>query len=113
MPSSTQTQAPDLSGEGTLKYADVISSKGSKEKPSAAEDQAQFEYRFKGIISECFDAYLGTWVQYEEKQLVDALEKMTAPGLDRVMEQDDERFEDDQVLWLFHTPDSLRHLHGL
>lgn len=95
MPSSTQTQAPDLSGEGTLKYADVISSKGSKEKPSAAEDQAQFEYRFKGIISECFDAYLGTWVQYEEKQLVDALEKMTAPGLDRVMEQDDERFEDD------------------
>merc|ERR1719350_124587 len=85
---AASVEAPKRSA--SLKYPEVLDSKPARPVPS--EDK-QFAPCFKGIISACFDAYLGTWVQHEHDQLMDALNRMTAPGSDRVVEQDDDRFE--------------------
>lgn len=68
-------------------------SPGGKNQKNKDEDNAP---RFKGIISECFDAYLGSWVKHEEAQLLDTLEKATAGGADKVMGQDSESYEDEE-----------------
>lgn len=55
-----------------MKYPDVLS---DFKAPEGSED---FAPRFRGIISECFDAYLGTWVRHEEKQLLEVLQALTS-----------------------------------
>lgn len=81
-----------------FKYPDVLGKTpkdGSAGKEQAKED-VEFAPRFRGIISECFDAYLGSWVQHEEKQLLDKLEKMTAPGVDKIVGQDQNDYNDEE-----------------
>lgn len=85
-----------------LKYPDVLSSKtGKKAAISSHLDTANervgtdhFAPRFRGIISECFDAYLGTWVRHEEKQLLEVLQALTAS--DKMVSQDNEENEEDE-----------------
>lgn len=60
-----------------------------------SEEAADFAPRFKGIISECFDAYLGSWVQHEEKQLLEVLERATVGSSDKMVGQDDEKAEEE------------------
>ncbi|CAK0813866.1 unnamed protein product [Prorocentrum cordatum] len=77
-----------------LKYPDAM----GKARPAAVADDgedAEFAPRFKGIISECFDAYLGTWVRHEERQLLEEMSRGTAPGADEVIEQGGGDEEDD------------------
>jgi len=76
-----------------LKYPDVITgsekASGSKASSSGAKAGAgndQFAPRFRGIISECFDAYLGTWVKHEERDLMKKLEEATAPQADTMVD---------------------------
>jgi len=100
--SAMPAETPDYSGGATslgFKYPDVLGqvAKGnSTSKPQPKEDPMDFAPRFKGIISECFDAYLGSWVQHEEKQLLDKLEKMTAAGSDKIVGQDNENYDDEE-----------------
>jgi len=79
-----------------FKYPDVLP-KTCKTSTSTAmgSSGAQFAPRFRGIISECFDAYLSSWVQHEEKQLLEVLDKSIAPGADKIVGQDDGRYEDE------------------
>mmetsp|Transcript_10360 Transcript_10360/g.23370 ORF Transcript_10360/g.23370 Transcript_10360/m.23370 type:complete len:808 (+) Transcript_10360:89-2512(+) len=58
-------------------------------------DPADFAPRFRGIISECFEAYLGTWVQHEEQELVKFLERACVQGQDKIVGQDDEKYEEE------------------
>ncbi|CAJ1336960.1 unnamed protein product [Effrenium voratum] len=83
-----------------LKYPDVLSAKAggkvsSSAKSSVAKDgrSDQFAPRFRGIISECFDAYLSTWVKHEEKQLLEVLQALAVN--DKMVGQDDND-EDDE-----------------
>lgn len=79
-----------------LKYPDVLGQTApQKKQPTAEAEDAQFAPRFKGIISECFDAYLSTWVQHEERQLVDVLDGATKSNTDKVTKQYDEAHEDE------------------
>lgn len=97
--SAASTEAPDYS-EGAqgfgFKYPDVLGKADAAGKQQAKEDPAEFAPRFRGIISECFDAYLGSWVQHEEKQLLEKLEKMTAIGTDKMVGQDQESYNDEE-----------------
>eukprot|EP00931_Biecheleriopsis_adriatica_P034116 TRINITY_DN1973_c0_g1_i3.p1 TRINITY_DN1973_c0_g1~~TRINITY_DN1973_c0_g1_i3.p1 ORF type:complete len:845 (-),score=210.09 TRINITY_DN1973_c0_g1_i3:73-2607(-) len=84
-----------------LKYPDALGS-GTSSKPKAAAAATgavggqQFAPRFRGIISECFDAYLSTWVRFEEKCLMNVLEESTAPGEDRMLDQAGEEDNEDE-----------------
>lgn len=81
-----------------LKYPDVLggtSKASSSSGTKRGEDHAQFAPRFRGIISECFDAYLSSWVQHEEKQLLDLLDKAMAPGVDTLVVNDQEDEDED------------------
>jgi len=96
------TENPDYS-EGAagfgFKYPDVLGQSPKAGSPSRAqpkEDPMEFAPRFRGIISECFDAYLGSWVQHEEKQLLDKLDKLTAVGSDKIVGQDQEGYDDEE-----------------
>merc|ERR1712048_770796 len=82
---------PDVIGK-TAKASGGATSSG---KPQGREDPTEFAPRFKGIISECFDAYLGSWVQHEERQLLEKLDQMTALGTDKVVGQDSEHYDDE------------------
>mmetsp|Transcript_30765 Transcript_30765/g.56080 ORF Transcript_30765/g.56080 Transcript_30765/m.56080 type:complete len:833 (-) Transcript_30765:14-2512(-) len=99
---SSATAAPedDYSGGASgfgFKYPDVLGGKANKASSGsgAMEDPMQFAPRFKGIISECFDAYLITWVQHEEKQLLEKLDRMTSAGADNIVNQDHEGDEEE------------------
>lgn len=96
---STASAAPqdDYSGGASgfgFKYPDVMGKSSKASSGGGEEDPMQFAPRFKGIISECFDAYLGTWVQHEEKQLVDKLDRMI--GNDSIVNQDHEGDEEEE-----------------
>jgi len=80
-----------------LKYPDVLGKAAKSQKQSAADaaaDNAQFAPRFRGIISECFDAYLSSWVQHEERQLLEVL-AATGSSTDKITTQYDESHEDE------------------
>ena len=85
-----------------LKYPDVLSvkagGKSSNIMPETNENPGsdQFAPRFRGIISECFDAYLGTWVRHEEKQLLEVLQALTAA--DKMVGQEENEEDEDEVL---------------
>lgn len=104
--SAAPLESPDYS-EGAagfgFKYPDVLGktakASGSAAvagKPQAKEDPTEFAPRFRGIISECFDAYLGSWVQHEEKQLLDKLDQLSAVGSDKIVGQDQEGYDDEE-----------------
>ncbi|OLP83879.1 Vacuolar protein sorting-associated protein 53 A [Symbiodinium microadriaticum] len=80
-----------------LKYPDVLSSKagGSGKVEALAPKVAKEEFapRFRGIISECFDAYLSTWVKHEEKQLMEVLQNLTSA--DKMVGHDEDNDEDE------------------
>lgn len=80
--------APTGSASASLKYPDVLgqASKAASSTAEATEDP-EFAPRFKGIISECFDAYLGTWVQHEERQLLEEMSKGMTAGVDEMIDQ--------------------------
>ena len=84
-----------------LKYPDVLSNKAGGSGRSAsskpAKEPAEFAPRFRGIISECFDAYLSTWVKHEEKQLVEVLQSLTSTDKMVGHEEDAEEDEDLRV----------------
>lgn len=98
-----------------LRYPDVLGGEGGAAAASAMageQDDPQFAPRFKGIISECFDAYLTTWVQHEEKQLVEVLEKVTSSNSESVTRlhggsQQDEDEDDGGVACLFYSAQKL------
>jgi hypothetical protein len=101
-PADTSDYTEGAAGFG-FKYPDVIGkAKGSgnapsgKQMQSGREDPTEFAPRFRGIISECFDAYLGSWVQHEEKQLLEKLDQITAPGSDKIVGQDAESYDDEE-----------------
>mmetsp|Transcript_41108 Transcript_41108/g.113287 ORF Transcript_41108/g.113287 Transcript_41108/m.113287 type:complete len:817 (-) Transcript_41108:157-2607(-) len=80
-----------------FRYPDVLGKPSAKKATSSrAAEREQFAPRFRGIISECFDAYLGSWVQHEEKQLLEALDKASASGADKFVSQDDSYDDDDE-----------------
>lgn len=90
-----------------MKYPDAFgavkkqpSTKDAAAKPAKAGSKGnsgdQFAPRFRGIISECFDAYLSTWVKHEEKSLMEVLEKLTAAGSDKMVGQDDDDANEDE-----------------
>jgi len=84
-----------------FKYPDVMSKSPKNPATTVAmsrEDKAEFAPCFRGTISLCFDAYLSSWVQHEEKQLLEALDRMTAPGMDKIIDQDDGEDEDDMSM---------------
>jgi len=102
---TTQAESPDFTegaGGFGFKYPDVIgktaktNSAATSGKAAGKEDPTEFAPRFKGIISECFDAYLGSWVQHEERQLLEKLDQMAAPGIDKVVGQDSESYDDEE-----------------
>eukprot|EP00927_Polykrikos_kofoidii_P077454 TRINITY_DN74395_c0_g1_i1.p1 TRINITY_DN74395_c0_g1~~TRINITY_DN74395_c0_g1_i1.p1 ORF type:complete len:824 (+),score=128.80 TRINITY_DN74395_c0_g1_i1:61-2472(+) len=79
-----------------LKYRDMLRPKtsasgGGDSSGKGGQKDEQFAPRFRGIISMCFGAYLGSWVQHEEKQLMEALDRSCAQGADKIVEQDDEQ----------------------
>jgi len=80
-------------GRTGLKYPDVMTSSSSKRAKGAEEPD--FAPRFRGIISECFEAYLGTWVQHEELELMKLLDRACQQGQDKIVGQDDDKYEDD------------------
>jgi len=94
-----------------LKYPDVLGKPAKQAAgPSAAENLEDFAPRFHGIISECFDAYLSTWVQHEEKQLLDVLDRSTAPGTDKIVGNAEVEDEDDagfEPRYLYSSAPSL------
>ena len=59
--------------------------------PKVAKEE--FAPRFRGIISECFDAYLSTWVKHEEKQLMEVLQNLTSA--DKMVGHDEDNDEDE------------------
>ncbi|CAK9099194.1 Vacuolar protein sorting-associated protein 53 A (AtVPS53) (Protein HEAT-INTOLERANT 1) [Durusdinium trenchii] len=89
-----------LSAMPILKYPDVLSVKAGGKASGSAESNEnstdQFAPRFRGIISECFDAYLGTWVRHEEKQLLEVLQALTAA--DKMVGQEENDEDEDEVL---------------
>ena len=83
-----------------LKYPDVLSSKAGgsgKAQASSKPKEAEFAPRFRGIISECFDAYLSTWVKHEEKQLVEVLQSLTSADKMVGHEEDNDEDEDESL----------------
>lgn len=97
-PAASREKAAAALGEGAkgfgLKYPDVLG-KPAKAAQSQVDNSEDFAPRFRGIISECFDAYLSSWVQHEEKQLLEVLSSSTAPGADKRVGDDDDKGEDD------------------
>mmetsp|Transcript_53122 Transcript_53122/g.95309 ORF Transcript_53122/g.95309 Transcript_53122/m.95309 type:complete len:837 (-) Transcript_53122:74-2584(-) len=89
----TGSKAVDLG----LKYPDVLTgtTKKSTASSSATANGAgdEFAPRFKGIISECFDAYLSTWVKHQEQELMEVLDQSTMS--DKMVCQGDEDNEDE------------------
>lgn len=85
-----------------LKYPDVLAAKTGRRSSTSSQTEAatekagadHFAPRFRGIISECFDAYLGTWVRHEEKQLLEVLQALTAA--DKMVSQENEENEEDE-----------------
>jgi len=104
---SAEPEVPDYTvgaaGFG-LKYPDVLGKVPRAARASAAEagQDPEFAPRFKGIISECFDAYLSSWVKHEESQLLEVLDRSTAPGADKIVGQDNakDNEEDDDDMGL-------------
>eukprot|EP00928_Gymnodinium_smaydae_P071423 TRINITY_DN55011_c0_g1_i1.p1 TRINITY_DN55011_c0_g1~~TRINITY_DN55011_c0_g1_i1.p1 ORF type:complete len:832 (+),score=217.27 TRINITY_DN55011_c0_g1_i1:70-2565(+) len=102
-----------------LKYPDALGASGSKSSGSTAGDRSAAERaksaaaaapRFVGTISVCFEAYLSSWVQHEEKKLLEALDRKLAPGMDKIVGQDDDRDEDrdggmEPRIWFESAPD--------
>mmetsp|Transcript_26841 Transcript_26841/g.56887 ORF Transcript_26841/g.56887 Transcript_26841/m.56887 type:complete len:798 (-) Transcript_26841:48-2441(-) len=68
----------------------------AEEEEAAAASSGDFVFRFKGIISECFDAYLSTWVQHEERQLMEILDRSTASTSERLTKNYEEDQEDEE-----------------
>mmetsp|Transcript_56494 Transcript_56494/g.170913 ORF Transcript_56494/g.170913 Transcript_56494/m.170913 type:complete len:696 (-) Transcript_56494:13-2100(-) len=91
-------EPPDTSAGAAgfgLKYPDVLGQPRRAAERAAAEGGADFAPRFRGIISECFDAYLSSWVQHEEKQLLEVLDRSTAPGADKMVGNEDDKYEEE------------------
>jgi len=59
----------------SLQYPDLLADAAKKRADGSVSRTVP---RFKGIISECFEAYLGSWVRYEETQLIDSVSRATA-----------------------------------
>eukprot|EP00929_Paragymnodinium_shiwhaense_P095423 TRINITY_DN56548_c0_g1_i1.p1 TRINITY_DN56548_c0_g1~~TRINITY_DN56548_c0_g1_i1.p1 ORF type:complete len:824 (-),score=169.75 TRINITY_DN56548_c0_g1_i1:8-2479(-) len=106
---AANSSSPDYGSAPGFKYPEVLGKGGSSSSSAGAhangddkrhtDDDDVFAPRFKGIISESFDAYLGSWVQHEEKQLLDSLERSTAAGADKMLGmEDDDRGDDDDGL---------------
>jgi len=81
-----------------LKYLDVLGKPAASAPPTHADvvDEAQFAPRFRGIISECFDAYLGTWVQHEQGQLIEVLDRATSSTSEKITKQYEEGQEEEE-----------------
>lgn len=117
-PEPAQPEGPSAASTG-LAYPDLLGVKSGGSAPSRAGRGAEptpqeFAPRFKGIISECFDAYLGSWVQYEENQLLTALHKATAGGADSIVGQgeDDDDGLDAKTIYA-SAPDLFANMKGL
>eukprot|EP00927_Polykrikos_kofoidii_P029680 TRINITY_DN25630_c0_g1_i1.p1 TRINITY_DN25630_c0_g1~~TRINITY_DN25630_c0_g1_i1.p1 ORF type:complete len:816 (+),score=188.69 TRINITY_DN25630_c0_g1_i1:90-2537(+) len=70
-----------------FRYPDVLGPKAlaASKQLQQADEAARFAPRFRGLLSECFDAYLSFWVQHEEKQLLTALDEATVHGVDEIV----------------------------
>eukprot|EP00929_Paragymnodinium_shiwhaense_P072497 TRINITY_DN36798_c0_g1_i1.p1 TRINITY_DN36798_c0_g1~~TRINITY_DN36798_c0_g1_i1.p1 ORF type:complete len:845 (-),score=228.34 TRINITY_DN36798_c0_g1_i1:149-2623(-) len=84
---------PEVLGVSTAATSSSSSSAPAERKAGQLPREASvasFAPRFKGIISECFDAYLSSWVQHEEKQLLNDVDRSMLAGVDRIIGRDDD-----------------------